>query len=156
MIFRLNHRIFARSRPQGRISDDQRLAVRIFRRLVFVVDPQRRSRGIGPFVNPVMIKEFRCRRFGRLHWLLRLISVCAILSLFLTYAATQETIDWGVETIGGILVFMQVALLVLITPSLAAGIISGERESGGWALLTATPLSVWRIVWGKLLSVILP
>jgi len=48
------------------------------------------------------------------------------------------------------------ALLVLITPSLAAGIISSERESGGWALLLATPLSVRRIVWGKLLSVILP
>jgi ABC-type transport system involved in multi-copper enzyme maturation permease subunit len=57
--------------------------------------------------------------------------------------------------IGGILVFMQVALLVLIAPSLAAGLISGERESGGWPLLMTTPLSVIRIVWGKLLSVIL-
>jgi ABC-type transport system involved in multi-copper enzyme maturation permease subunit len=155
-IGRLNHRIFDQSRAQGRISDDRHLAIRAARRLLFLVDPQRRSRGIAPFVNPVMIKEFRCRRFGRLHWLLRLISACAILSLFLTYAATQETIDWGVETIGAILVFMQVALLVLITPSLAAGIISSERESGGWTLLMATPLSVWRIVWGKILSVILP
>ncbi len=152
---RLNHKIFDQARPAGQISDDRHVAVRTARRFLFLVDPQRRSRGIGFLVNPVMVKEFRCRRFGRLHWLLRLISGCAILSLFLTYAATQETLEWGVETIGGILVFMQVALLVLITPSLAAGLISGERESGGWALLMTTPMSVGRIVWGKLLSVIL-
>jgi ABC-type transport system involved in multi-copper enzyme maturation permease subunit len=154
-IFRLHHGIFDRSRPQGQISDDQRLAVRIFRRMMFLVDPQRRSRGIGFFFNPVMIKEFRCRRFGRLHWLLRLIAVCAILSLALTNATTRGTLDWEVKTIGGIMVLMQVALLVLITPSLAAGLISGERESGGWTLLTMTPMSAYRILWGKLLSVIL-
>jgi len=152
---RLNHRIFDQSRPQGQISDDRHVVVRAARRVFFLVDPQRRSRGIGPLVNPVMVKEFRCRRFGRLHWLLRLVSGCAILSLFLTYAATQETIEWGAETVGAILVLMQVALLVLITPSLAAGLIAGERESGGWALLMTTPLSVLRIVWGKLLSVTL-
>jgi ABC-type transport system involved in multi-copper enzyme maturation permease subunit len=154
-IARLNHRIFDQARAPGTISDDRALAARTARRFLFLVDPQRRSRGIGPLVNPIMVKEFRCRRFGRLHWLLRLVATCAILSLLLTYAATQETIDWGVETIGGIMVALQVALLVLITPSLAAGLISGERESGGWRLLLTTPLSVWRIVWGKLLSVIL-
>src|SRR5262249_57476320 len=135
--------------------DNRHLAGRAARRLFFLVDPQRRSRGIGPLVNPIMVKEFRCRRFGRLHWLLRLISGCAVLSLFLTYAATQETIEWGAETIGAILVLMQVALLVLITPSLAGALIAGERESGGWSLLLTTPLSVFRIVVGKLSSVVL-
>ncbi|HTI52179.1 MAG TPA: ABC transporter permease subunit [Planctomycetaceae bacterium] len=154
-ILRLNHRIFDQSRAAGQISDDRSAAVRTARRIFFLVDPQRRSRGIGPFVNPVMVKEFRCRRFGRLHWLLRLVSACAIMSLLLTYATTQETFEWGVETIGGIMVFLQVALLVLITPSLAAGLISGERESGGWTMLITTPMSVWRIVWGKLQSVVL-
>ncbi|MSR58681.1 MAG: ABC transporter permease [Planctomycetaceae bacterium] len=154
-IGRLNHTIFDRARNQGRISDDQSLAVRAARRLMFVVDPQKRSRSIGPLVNPVMIKEFRCRRFGRLHWLLRLVAICAVISLGLTYATTTSTIDWGVDTIGAILVMMQVALFVLITPSLASGLISSERESGGWPLLQTTPMSVLRIVWGKLLSVIL-
>jgi ABC-type transport system involved in multi-copper enzyme maturation permease subunit len=51
---------------------------------------------------------------------------------------------------------MQIALIVLIAPSLAAGLISAERESGGWQLLQATPLTVARIIRGKLLSVILP
>lgn len=155
-IGRLNHRIFDESRAAGAISDDQSLSIRMFRRIFFLVDPQRRSRGISPLANPVMVKEFRCRRFGRLHWLLRLVAICAVLSLGLTYATTAGTLDWGVETIGGIMVVMQVALVALITPSLSAGLISGEVESRGWQLLQATPMSVTRIVWGKLLSVILP
>lgn len=154
-ISRLNHTIFDRSRDAGRISDEQNLGVRLLRRLMFVVDPQKRSRPIGPLVNPVMMKEFRCRRFGRLHWLLRLVAVCALMSLGLTYATVTGTVNWGVETIGGIMVLMQVALIVLITPALAAGLISTERESGGWPLLQATPMSPLRIVWGKVLSVIL-
>lgn len=155
-IARLNHTIFDRNRSAGTISDDQAVSVQAVRRVFFLIDPQRRSKGISKFVNPVLVKEFRCRRFGRLHWLLRLVAICAVLSLGLTYAATAGAFDWGVETIGGILVVMQVALVVLITPSLAAGLISTERESRGWQLLRTTPLSVGRIVWGKLLSVILP
>ncbi|MEI8016992.1 MAG: ABC transporter permease [Schlesneria sp.] len=155
-ISRLNHTIFDQARPQGAISDDQTQSVRFFRRLFFLVDPQRRSSNISSLVNPIMVKEFRCRRFGRLHWLLRLVAVCAILSLGLTYATTAGTFDWGVETIGGIMVVMQVALLALITPSLSAGLLSSERESRGWQLLQTTPMSIARIVWGKLLSVILP
>ncbi len=155
-ISRLNHRIFDLSRSAGAISDDQTRSIQWIRRMFFLVDPQRRSKGISSFINPVMVKEFRCRRFGRLHWLLRLVAVCAVLSLGLTYATTAGTLDWGVETIGGIMVVMQVALVVLITPSLSAGLISAEREGRGWQLLQTTPLSIARVIWGKLLSVILP
>src|SRR5690606_16724920 len=66
---RLNSRRFDRDRSTGMVVDEQARSVRIARRLVFIVDPRRRSRSIGRFVNPVMVKEFRCRRFGRLHWL---------------------------------------------------------------------------------------
>ena len=66
------------------------------------------------------------------------------------------TFDWGVETIGAIMVVMQVALIILIAPSLSAGLISVEREHGGWLLLQTTPLSTGRIIWGKLLSALLP
>ncbi len=154
-ISRLNHSIFDVSRDAGKISDEQNFGIRLLRRLMFVVDPQRRSRPISFLVNPVMVKEFRCRRFGRLHWLLRLVAICALLSLGLTYATVTGTVNWGVGTIGGIMVVMQVALIVLITPALAAGLISTERESGGWPLLQTTPMSPLRIIWGKLLSVIL-
>ena len=103
-----------------------------------------------------MVKEFRCRRFGRLHWLIRLVAVCAVLSLLLTWATTTGTFDWGVETIGGIMVVMQVALIMLIAPSLSAGRLSVEREHGSWQLLQTPPLSIARIMWGKLLSAIIP
>jgi ABC-type transport system involved in multi-copper enzyme maturation permease subunit len=121
---------------------------------MFIVDPQRRKGAIGNFTNPVLVKEFRARRFGRSHWMLRLIAACAVVSMLVTFVAATGTIDWEVKTIGGMLVMLQVALIVLLTPSLAAGLISGERESGGWTLLKATPLSAWRIVSGKLLSAV--
>ena len=155
-ISRLNHRIFDQSRDAGTISDDLSSQGKVLRRLFFLVDPQKRSAGIPSFLNPVMVKEFRCRRFGRLHWLLRLVAVCMVASLGLTYATTAGTFDWGVETIGAIMVVLQVALIVLIAPSLSAGLISVERESGGWILLLTTPLGVRRIVWGKLLSALIP
>lgn len=153
-MFRLNHRLFDRSRSQGKITDDQSVTVRGLRRLAFLVDPQRRKSGIPFYLNPVMVKEFRTRRFGRIHWLLRLVAACAVVSLLLTFAATTGTMDWGVETIGGLMVLLQVFLVVMITPSLAAGLISAERESGGWDLLRMTRISVVRIVSGKLASVL--
>lgn len=154
-IFRLNAFLLDRPRPQGVVTDERSTAQRWFRRFVFLVDPHRRKSGIGLLVNPVMVKEFRTRRFGRIHWLLRLVSVAALASLMLTYAATTGTIDWGVETIGGIMVVLQVALLLVLAPSLAANLISAERESGGWELLMMTPLSAASILFGKLLSVLL-
>lgn len=108
---------------------------------------------IGPLTNPVMMKEFRSRKFGRSHWLLRLFGFFMILSLGLMLASTESTIDWGVATLASILVLLSVGLIILITPSLASGLISGERESGGWQLLMLTPLSARQIVAGKLMSV---
>ena len=61
-----------------------------------------------------------------------------------------------IEVIGGALVLLQVALLILFAPSLAAGLVSAEREGGGWQLLRMTPLSPGAILRGKLLSVAWP
>ena len=151
---RLNYRIFDRSRSQGLITNDRGTMTKLFRRLLYVVDPQRRKAAIPWFLNPVMVKEFRCRRFGRIQWLLRLVSVCAVISMTLTFLAANGVTSWGVSTIGALLVVMQVVLVVVLTPSLASGLISGERDSGGWELLRMTPLSSFRIVMGKLLSVV--
>lgn len=153
-ISRLRSFLLDRPRPQGLVTDQRSLGRRLMRRMVFLVDPQRRKKGISFFMNPVMVKEFRSRRFGRSHWQLRLVAFSALASLYLAYAATSGTIDWGVQTIGGIMVVLQVALIVIITPSLAANLISAERESGGWELLMMTPLSAFRILTGKLASVL--
>ncbi len=153
-ISRMNYSIFDRARSQGVITDERGTGMRVLRRIMYLVDPQRRKSAIGWFVNPVMVMEFRSRRFGRTHWLLRTVAACTVLSLALSIATTTGTMDWDVETIGGILVVLQVALIALITPSLAAGLISSERERGGWQLLQMTPLSAGSILRGKLMSVV--
>lgn len=151
---RLNYRIFDRSHSQGIITDDRSATTRIMRRFLFVVDPQRRKPGIPWYLNPVMVKEFRCRRFGRSQWLVRLVAICAIVSTMLTFAAATSVSSWGVESIGGLMVLLQVILVIVLTPSLTSGLISGERDNGGWELLRLTPLSAVQIIRGKLLSVL--
>jgi ABC-type transport system involved in multi-copper enzyme maturation permease subunit len=152
-ILRLQHHLLDQARSQGIITDDSGLAVRTARRAFFIIDPRRRSGNIGNWTNPVMAKEFRSRRFGRSHWMLRLVGGCAVLSLFLAFTVTTGTVQWDLETVGGPLVLLQVALMVIFMPSLAAGLISSEQENGAWPLLRTTPLSGGRIVRGKLISV---
>jgi ABC-type transport system involved in multi-copper enzyme maturation permease subunit len=103
-----------------------------------------------------MVKEFRTRALGRSHWTLRLLALCAVASLALSAVAVLGVLDWGIETVGSVMVFLQIALLVLLAPSLASGLISAERETGGWRLLLTTPLSPGAILRGKLLSAVWP
>jgi ABC-type transport system involved in multi-copper enzyme maturation permease subunit len=142
-----------RSRSAGTMTNDQPTGIKVLRRLFYLVDPQRRSAGIPSFVNPILVKEFQCRQFGRSHWLLRLIAGCGLVSLTLAYATTLGSSEWGVEKIGAIIITMQVGLIVVFAPGISAGLISSERESGGWDQLRTTPLSAGTIVRGKLLSV---
>ncbi|MCC6508937.1 MAG: ABC transporter permease subunit [Pirellulaceae bacterium] len=143
-----------RPKPTGVMSHNRRQAGRIFRRLSYLVDPQSRKAGSPWWINPVMVKEFRTRKFGRLHWLIRLIAVCAIVSLTLTVISATGTVSWGVNRIAATLVLMQTSLLIVLGPSLAAGLIAAERETGGWQLLRMTPMYSIRIVVGKLMSVV--
>jgi ABC-type transport system involved in multi-copper enzyme maturation permease subunit len=138
------------------MTEDRSFGARAVRRVVFLVDPQRRARSMSLWVNPVMVKEFRTRRFGRSHWTLRLIALSAILSLALSYVAASGALGLGIEAVGVGLVLLQVALLILFAPSLAGGLVSAERESDSWDLLRMTPLSPGRILRGKLLSVAWP
>jgi ABC-type transport system involved in multi-copper enzyme maturation permease subunit len=144
------------ARPAGVMTQDRSAGERAARRVFFLVDPNRRAAPMTLLVNPVMVKEFRTRRFGRGHWTLRLIAISAILSLALTYVAASGALDWGVGQIGAALVVLQTALLLLFAPSLSAGLISAEREGGGWQLLRTTPLTPGRVLRGKLLSAAWP
>ena len=98
-ISQLNYRIFDRSRSQGKITDEQSRGVKAFRGVFFLVDPQRRKAGIR-WVNPVFVKEFRTRRFGRIHWILRLVALCAVISVALTGLTAVQSQAWGPEIIG--------------------------------------------------------
>jgi ABC-type transport system involved in multi-copper enzyme maturation permease subunit len=142
-----------RARPVGKVVEENKSGW--LRRLAYLVDPQRRKAGIPFWLNPVMVKEFRTRKFGRLHWLLRLVAVGGIVSLLLTVVAATGTVNWGVERIAASMVLMQISFLLLLGPSLGANLIASEVESGGWQLLRAAPISPWRILIGKLLSTLL-
>ena len=156
-IWRLNIRILDQTRDQGVMThslDGTARSARSFLYMFGLTDPQRRRDEMSLFINPVMVKEFRCRRFGRIHWVLRLVCACMILSLALTFLSVTGTHGWGIERIGGILVILQVSLIVLLTPSITAGLISNERETGSWQLLQMTPMTGFKIVRGKLASVL--
>ena len=144
-----------RPRPTGKVVGQATgNSPSLLRRLNYLVDPQRRKASIPWWLNPVMVKEFRTRKFGRLHWLLRLVALCAIISLMLIVLAATGTVSWGVEKIAGPLVLMQLALMLLVGPSLGANLIASEVESGGWQLLRVTPFPALRILSGKLMSVV--
>ncbi|MFM7150818.1 MAG: ABC transporter permease, partial [Gemmataceae bacterium] len=155
-IFTLNHNLLDRARAAGIMTEDRSTKGKWFRRLLYLVDPQRRSRSTPLWINPVLVKEFRSRRFGRSHWTLRLIALCGVVSLGMSYIAASGSLGWGIEVIGGALVLLQIALLILFAPSLAAGLISSERENGSWQLLRMTPLSPGAILRAKLMSVAWP
>ena len=79
-----------------------------------------------------------------------------------TIPAFEEAIRLGAQMIefdvqltkDGALVLMQVALLLLVGPSLGANLIASEVESGGWQLLRAAPFSPVRILSGKVMSAV--
>ena len=155
-VSRLNYAIFDRARPAGVMTQDRSSNSQWYRRWLYLVDPQRRAEGMSLWINPIMVKEFQSRRFGRSSWVVRLIFLSAILSLGLSCIAALGALGWGLEVMGGAQVLLQVTLLLLFTPSLAASLLSGELESGSWRLLQMTPLSPGRILIGKLLSVAWP
>ncbi len=142
-----------RAKPVGKVVEATKSGW--LRRLAYLVDPQRRKASIPFWMNPVMVKEFRTRKFGRLHWLLRLVAVGGVVSLLLTVVAAMGTVNWGVERIAASMVLMQISFLLLLGPSLGANLIAAEVESGGWQLLRAAPISAWRILIGKLFSTLL-
>jgi ABC-type transport system involved in multi-copper enzyme maturation permease subunit len=150
-LWKLDPILLDRARPAGKLVDR---TTSWGRRINYLVDPQRRKSGIPWWLNPVMVKEFRTRKFGRLHWLIRLVAVVAIISLLLTAVAASGTVSWGVDRIASSMVLMQVALLLLLGPSLGANLIAAEIESGGWQLMRASPISPMRIVIGKLMSTV--
>lgn len=151
-----------RPRDKGVVTDEEDKGTQRYRRVMYLwfFDPNRRSGEIADYENPVMMKEFRSRTFGRAHWMARIIGVALIVSIVLMLLSSMSvggTESGGqlasTEFMGGVMVVFQIGLILLLTPALASSIISGEVESGGWVLLQMTPLSAFRIVVGKVLSV---
>jgi ABC-type transport system involved in multi-copper enzyme maturation permease subunit len=155
LLRQLQPHMMDRPRSKGFVTDEASKGVQIFRRFMYLgfFDPKKRTGSIADYENPVMMKEFRTRTFGRAHWMARIIGGCLVVSLILSFLAVVASMTVGMDYIAGVLVIFQVGLIILVTPALAAALISAEVESGGWVLLKTTPLSARRIIFGKLLSV---
>lgn len=151
---KLDPLLLDRPRPTGKVIGKPGEKTGIFRTMNYLIDPNKRKASIPWWLNPVMVKEFRTRKFGRLHWLIRMVSLCAIISLLLTVVAATGTVSWGVEKIAGPMVLMQLALMLLVGPSLGANLIASEVESGGWQLLRTSPFPAVKILSGKIMSVV--
>ena len=116
---------------------------------------------IGRWVNPVAIKEFRCRAFGRAHWVVRSFAACLIVSLVLATVTVVTLVmvpvaEGGMNRIIQAIAVFQTGLIVLIGPSLGSASISGEREAGVFDLLRMTPLRSSTIIFGKLKASLMP
>jgi ABC-type transport system involved in multi-copper enzyme maturation permease subunit len=152
-MLKLDPILMDRVKPIGKVTP-KGTAYSVLRRIAFLIYPNQRKAGIPLWINPVMVKEFRTRKFGRLHWLLRIVACCIIVSLALTVVSATGTVSWGVQRIAAAMVLLQVGMLMLLGPSLGASLIAGEVESGGWQILRTTPIGPIRILTGKLWSVV--
>ena len=151
---RLNYRIFDRSRTQGVITNERGLLARLIRRLVYIVDPQRRKTGNSLVSQSrdgqgVSLLAGLVAPNGCFDWFRSV----RVVSMVLTFMAATSVTSWGVETIGGVAGIDAGGAGRRADAKPASGLISGERDSGGWELLRMTPLSSCKIVIGKMLSV---
>ena len=106
--------------------------------------------------NPILLKELRIGLRERKIFLIQslyLVVLGSATALFLFSASAPtdllELPDRG-RLLHGILFWSQLAMVVLITPSLTCGQISGERENHSLDLLRASRLRTVEIVLGKL------
>lgn len=108
--------------------------------------------------NPVLVKELRTRMRGARAFVILSVYLGILSAVtILLYSAVVSTVGDSLETgrqIGKtlFLVIGAVALteVCIITPSLTAGSIVGEKERQTYDLLIASQLTPWQIVWGKL------
>lgn len=128
------------------------------RRILYLIDPKKKPKPFGRF-NPVVTKERRTSQLRSGRWMIRIFYASVLISLLLSAMAL-----YGGETqhanllnyVAAIVVTFQVGLIALVSPSLTSSTVSSELETGTWEVLRLTPLSGWKIFWGKFIPAFLP
>jgi ABC-type transport system involved in multi-copper enzyme maturation permease subunit len=128
------------------------------RRMVFLIDPKKRRRPIGPAANPVASKERRTAALSSGRWMIRIFYGALFLSLALSVMAMAGQAYYAdlLQHLAAILVAFQVGLIALVTPSLTSPAVSSEVENGTFEMLRLTRLRAGQIFWGKFLPGFLP
>jgi ABC-2 type transport system permease protein len=112
-------------------------------------------------INPIIVKELRSRMRGSRSF----ITVTAALILMglvgyalyrvslasLLYTSSPVSPQIGQMLFTG-LAFFELLIIAMITPSVTASEISGEKEKQTYEMLLTTPLSPISILWGKLVA----
>ncbi len=109
--------------------------------------------------NPVLVKELKLRfrsikSFTGILFYLILMSIFVFGFIFLTTSFTGSGFFRPEESffLFGLLTFIQLGLILFITPGLTAGTISSEREKQTLNMLLTTSQSSMQIILGKLFS----
>jgi len=113
-------------------------------------------------VNPIIVKELRSRMRGPRAFITLTVTLLLsgaamfgmlqlVTALSNQYGGTVLSAQIG-QMLLTALVFLELAMICAITPTITAGAISGEREKQTYEMLQATPLRPASLVWGKLFS----
>ncbi len=127
-------------------------------RIMYLIDPNKKPKPFGSF-NPVVAKERRTNQLRSGRWMIRIFYASLLVSLALSAMALYggETEHKNLlEYVAAVVITFQVGLVALVSPSLTSSVVSTEIENGTWEVLRLTPLSGWRIFWGKFIPAFLP
>jgi ABC-type transport system involved in multi-copper enzyme maturation permease subunit len=139
-----------RARRMDRLFDTSREMLRRKLRFPFyLIDPQRRRRHIGNWINPVFARELRSRMLGQGTNFVRVFYAVLIFSLLVTIYSVFRTDAEIVDSVRVVVIASQVLLIGLLTPPLTSSAVSRERELKTLDLLRLTRIGPWRLVMGK-------
>jgi ABC-2 type transport system permease protein len=118
---------------------------------------KRRLRRI--FLNPLLIKDGLARmRSWRapatIALYMAMLSLAAYLFVVLSFSGGRRGVSYAALGTGAFttLAIVQLALVCLFTPGLAAGAVSGERERQTLDVLLVSGVSALSVIWGKLVA----
>jgi ABC-type transport system involved in multi-copper enzyme maturation permease subunit len=115
----------------------------------YLIDPQRRRRHIGNWINPVLARELRSRMLGQGSNFVRVFYGVLIFSLVVTTYSIFRTDAEIVDSVRVVVVASQVVLIGLLAPPLTSPAVSRERELGTFDLLRMTRVGPSRLIFGK-------
>lgn len=136
---------------------DQRHHGGALHRIMYLIDPNKTPKPFGSF-NPVIAKERRTNQLRSGRWMIRIFYASLLISLMLSVMALYSGTEYQdlLEYVAAVVITFQVGLVALVSPSLTSSTVSTEIENGTWEVLRLTPLSGWRIFWGKFIPAFLP
>ncbi len=117
-----------------------------------LIDPRRRKRLIGNWVNPVLAKELRSKTFGQAPWIIRGMYATFTISLVLVGLMLKGGAGLHPDVLRLVMISFQILVVLLLVPALMAGAVTQEVERKQFDLLRQTPLSPHTYLAGKTFS----